>query len=164
MRDEIMDTIDAAIARGWPHNMPPKVRQPRAQRPRVELPCRGHQLRKHGAPPPLQLTACAANVCLANYVLNRCRVDLETGCWNWTLATSHFGHGRVKLEGKLLLPHRVVAVGVGIVSSYQIETRQDYVLHRCDNPKCCNPAHLFAGSKSDNMKDCAAKGRLYMQK
>jgi hypothetical protein len=38
-------------------------------------------------------------------------------------------------------------------------TKGRYILHRCDNPLCFNPAHLFEGTQLDNMRDMMAKGR-----
>ena len=33
-----------------------------------------------------------------------------------------------------------------------------FILHRCDNPKCCNPLHLYAGTQKDNVRDCIERG------
>lgn len=52
--------------------------------------------------------------------------------------------------------------------SYFIATSADpgsmLVCHKCDNPKCCNPSHLFVGTHKANRLDCAAKQRLNPQK
>lgn len=84
------------------------------------------------------------------------KVEIDsTGCWQWTGALNNKGYGRFKIEGKLVSPHRFsyyVHVG-GLLDGVD-------VCHRCDNPKCVRPSHLFQGSRSDNMKDCLEKGRI----
>jgi hypothetical protein len=78
-------------------------------------------------------------------------------CWLWTGAKHRKGYGRFKVRGKLLLPHRIA-----YSLSNQDELIDLFICHRCDNPPCCNPNHLFLGTRSDNMKDCHRKGRLTM--
>lgn len=98
-----------------------------------------------------------------NSVLDRCERDPNTGCWLWTGATGKNGYGRVKIDGKLYLPHRVVAFGVGKVNSMSDPSRKACIMHRCDTRGCCNPAHLDVGTLKENMMDCAAKGRVWTQ-
>ena len=81
--------------------------------------------------------------------------DQETGCWNWTDTPNSAGYGTFRQNSERIdLAHRY---------SYEhyrapIEPGQ-VVLHRCDNPLCVNPAHLMAGTQSDNMIDASRKGR-----
>jgi hypothetical protein len=81
----------------------------------------------------------------------------ENECWLWTGAKSSKGYGRFKVKGKLLAPHRII---------YTLFNKNElmdlFVCHSCDNPPCCNPSHLFAGTNSENMKDCFQKGRITM--
>lgn len=76
-------------------------------------------------------------------------------CWIWTGATGGRGYGRFALNGRLESPH-VISY---ILANGQLEPGM-WVLHRCDNPSCVNPAHLFPGTNSDNMKDAYQKGRV----
>lgn len=76
-------------------------------------------------------------------------------CWNWTRYTAPNGYGRVKWNGlNGALTHRVVWE-----LTYGPIPEKLFVLHKCDNRKCCNPEHLFLGTQATNMKDMTAKGR-----
>lgn len=81
--------------------------------------------------------------------------EVDTDCWEWSAAKSTFGYGRFKVKGKLESPHRI-----SYELSYGKIPKGLFVCHTCDNPSCVNPDHLFSGTRSDNMKDCASKGRL----
>lgn len=78
------------------------------------------------------------------------------GCWLWTGATNTMGYGQIYVDGKNRLVTRTIwALKFGSIPNGLL------VLHRCDTPPCCNPDHLFIGNQSDNMRDCASKGRIY---
>lgn len=75
-------------------------------------------------------------------------------CWPWKRCTNgRFGHGLTYFNGTKILSHRL---------AFQLHFGYlpPFVCHHCDNPPCCNPAHLFAAeSRDENNKDRAAKGR-----
>lgn len=82
------------------------------------------------------------------------RVDKDTGCWNWNRPHPDHGYGQFNLDGKTLRAHRVS----WIIHNGTIPDGL-CVLHKCDNPRCVNPSHLFLGTHSDNMIDMWKKGR-----
>ena len=81
----------------------------------------------------------------------------SNNCWNWTGAKTPQGYPKAKhpdYPGETLV-HRI---------SWRMKNTfplpKDFcVLHRCDNPSCINPSHLFSGTRDTNNKDRAAKGR-----
>lgn len=88
------------------------------------------------------------------------KVEKADGCWLWKGSrTGSMGYGYLHYGGKHKrspkAAHRV---------SWELHNgeipRGFFVLHKCDVPACVNPEHLFLGTREDNMRDAARKGRL----
>lgn len=75
-------------------------------------------------------------------------------CWHWVRGKDKDGYGIFWLNNTNIRAHRLAF----ILANGQIPKNM-FVCHRCDNPSCVNPAHLFAGSSRDNINDMMAKGR-----
>ena len=81
-------------------------------------------------------------------------VDKGGDCWEWLGRRDEKGYGRVGFNSRPNVgAHRV---------SWTLthgDPGEQFVLHRCDNPPCVNPDHLFLGTQADNNRDRHAKGR-----
>lgn len=75
-------------------------------------------------------------------------------CWPWTASKVPDGYGKLNYKGTMLASHRIAWE----LSNGEIPPGL-LVLHACDHPGCCNPAHLFLGTDQDNADDKVRKGR-----
>lgn len=80
-------------------------------------------------------------------------------CWIFPRKPNAAGYGYVYTNGRKWSATRLAI----LLDGRQLGT-SDLVCHRCDNPLCINPDHLFVGSPSDNMADMYAKGRHKIRK
>lgn len=102
---------------------------------------------------------------LADFMRQRIHQVEETGCWEWSGTRHACGYGVVKGGGhgqKTLLAHRV-SVWLRLGAWPQTE---QHVCHKCDNPPCCNPDHLYVGTPRSNFEDTrrnylAGKGNIF---
>lgn len=82
----------------------------------------------------------------------------DDDCWIWRGARTHAGYGRCMVIGK---PNATTAHRVSFELFRGPIPSGHFVLHRCDNPSCVNPAHLFTGDHAANMLDMVEKGRSH---
>lgn len=86
------------------------------------------------------------------------RALIGDGCWDWQGACQNKGYGELMVDRRMWTAHRAswtawhgpIPAGV-------------WVLHHRDNCRCVRPDHLYLGNNSDNMRHCAARGRLNSQ-
>jgi hypothetical protein len=83
------------------------------------------------------------NLPLLERFWQKVRKGAPNECWMWTGTKNN-----KRLAHRIAYELFIAPVQPGLCA-----------LHRCDNPACVNPAHLFLGTKKDNMQDCKAKGR-----
>lgn len=89
----------------------------------------------------------------AAYLVERSLLK-ESGCLEWQRSKIKHGYGNFVMNGVAWLAHRF---------AYELAfgpfPKELFVCHKCDNPSCLNPDHLFLGTNEDNQKDKIAKGR-----
>jgi len=91
------------------------------------------------------------------------KVDKTGVCWVWVgakrKANTPQPRGLFRYLGKNVSAHRV-----SWQMAYGVIPTGLFVCHKCDNSLCVRPDHLFLGTATDNMRDCAAKGRFFAQR
>ena len=88
-------------------------------------------------------------------------------CWEWQGARTSSGYGNLLYCGEVCQAHRLaymlanggISPRTGFRKPGRAKTYRRFVLHKCDNRSCCNPAHLFLGSLRTNLLDAYRKGR-----
>jgi hypothetical protein len=83
-------------------------------------------------------------------------VDKTSECWIWTAGKTSHGYGATRFENRSTHAHRVA---YHLFVAPVMHDPRVLICHRCDNPICVRPEHLFAGTHVDNMRDMAVKGR-----
>lgn len=90
------------------------------------------------------------------------KVDIKApdDCWEWKEGLYSDGYGFFNMPKTESSKRRGYGAHVFAWMLTHNEMSNGYdICHHCDNPPCCNPGHLFKGTRLDNMRDCKSKGR-----
>ncbi|WP_331186284.1 HNH endonuclease signature motif containing protein [Pseudomonas sp.] len=89
------------------------------------------------------------------------KVIKADGCWKWSGSKHSFGYGMI-MKGGDAKKTKITASRASWLIHFGEIPEGLHVCHKCDNPECTNPDHLFLGTARDNSQDCIAKERRAM--
>ncbi len=84
------------------------------------------------------------------------KLEGKDACWEWQIAKDKNGYGKFFINGVTERAHRVIWKLI-----YGLIPNKSWVLHKCDNPSCVRPDHLFLGNAKINAQDAFQKGRRH---
>lgn len=82
------------------------------------------------------------------------QVQKSDGCWLWTGHVNTWGYGNIRVNGRWALTHRLAWERANGPIPEGLS-----ILHRCDDPRCVRPDHLYAGTQRENVRDQVERGR-----
>ena len=91
---------------------------------------------------------------LAERFFDKVQIGADNDCWPWTGAKYIDGYGSIWYQGQNRKATRILFLIFGKFLPGELS-----ILHKCDNPPCMNPRHLFTGTRADNCRDMGRKGR-----
>lgn len=97
-----------------------------------------------------------ADIPIIDRLADRSKFNVFNGCLEWFGAVDQWGYGIINVNYKVHRTHRL-----NFIEHFGPIKEGLNVCHKCDNPKCINPSHLFLGTQKDNMQDCAKKNRIF---
>src|SRR5678809_11086 len=86
-------------------------------------------------------------------IKSNCNID-SNSCWNWKDSLGCGGYGRVTVHGVRHLLHRYTFT---LTTGIKLEPK-DIMCHKCNNRACCNPEHIYIGSRTENTLDAIKAG------
>ncbi len=87
------------------------------------------------------------------------KMDRSGECWIWQGYRNPKGYGQIRITSEEKTTRAVLTHRLSYELTYGPIPNGKYVCHRCDNPSCCRPDHLFIGTIADNQQDMVLKGR-----
>lgn len=157
------------IARGWchthykrwqVHKNPEFTKLPRGRVCQIEECNNPHSAKGYCAMHRKRIRAHGQNITKLNKFLTFLEaynfyVVKKNGCWGWNGSINNKGYGQLFSQNKIMFIHRF-----SYEHHYGPLKHGELVCHKCDNPICSNPEHLFKGTQKDNMRDCINKKRF----